>query len=113
MRGIIEIFKLLGVTREAIADSEFFDYQLWHEGAEYSIRFETYGEKMVGLSLRHYGTDMWQNRHVFGELNQLINVLSTVENSIFYDRKIAFWRKPQALWKAFEAALDKEKTTTN
>lgn len=108
MKGIVKILADFGVTPKALREGGHFDYHLWRPDEEYSIRVEGFGADKVELSLREFGRDMWPNRHIYGDFDDMISALAEVEEEVYVDRKIPFWRKPRELWKRFEASLEKK-----
>ena len=86
-------------------EEDFFDYGLWYSGAEYSIRIEKYDGTNVNVSLRHYGVDIRQDRHIFPKYREFVAKFDEISMPIFANREIPFAKKPLALWNALTEAF--------
>lgn len=93
---------LAGITVNDLEEGDFFDYGLWYQGAEYSLRIEKFVGDRIDASLRHYGENIMPNRHIYADFSVFVDAVATKEKEIFDNRNIPFYRKPQALWAALE-----------
>lgn len=84
-------------------DNDVFRYDLWFEGAEYSIFLQKFNDELIEVSLLHFQKDMWVNRHLYLPFNDFIDLFDNVEFDIFLNRKIPFFKKPIEIWKVLEA----------
>lgn len=96
---------LAGIAADDLKDGDFFDYGLWYQGAEYSIRIEGFMGDRIDASLRHYGINIMPARHIYADYKEFIETVAEKEKSVFDNRNIPFYKKPQALWSALEEAF--------
>lgn len=89
-------------------EEDFFDYGLWYSGAEYSIRIEKYDGTNINVSLRHYGVDIRQDRHIFPKYREFVAKFDEIAMPIFANKEIAFTKKPHVLWNALTEAFSTE-----
>ena len=85
--------------------NDVFRYDMWYEGAEYSIFIQHFNKELIEVSLLHFQKDMWLNRHLYMSFNEFVDVFDKTEFEVFIDRKIPFAKKPIEVWKRLENAF--------
>lgn len=103
MMGLKAIFAIRGIDEKYFFEQkDVFRYDLWFEGAEYSIFIEKFNDELLEISLLHFQKDVWPNRHVYLGFREFISFFDKIEFEIFLNRKISFSRKPIEVWKMLE-----------
>lgn len=107
MNGIVMTFQNLGVTENSLKEFGGFEYHLWYKNSEYSVLFEPFKEGLIEVSLLRYGRDENLDRHIYGRLEDVVAAFAMVENDIYFDHSLPFWKKPKTLWKKLESVIEK------
>lgn len=110
MMGLKALFAVKGVDEAYFLEQkDVFRYDLWFEGAEYSIYIEAFRKGLLDISLLHYLKDVRVDRHVYLKFDKFVEIFDDIEFQVFLDRKISFDKKPREVWSRLQKEAEKIK----